>query len=225
VFLRDGEQKRRLGGAWADAVDVDVVPRRLAGQRFGEGDQAAFGARINGFAEASDATGIAGDVDDLAAAALHHLRQQCPGQLHRSDEIQRNQFLPQAGCGIPERSGLAPAGAVDEYIRRADLGLNGFREGADRGLVGQIDGKEFGLLAFVADSGGGCLALVAVDVAADDRCPRFRQRLCRCLADAGGSAGNHRDLVFETHGFSLCQHHVALLVRNSETLRRVSGSS
>src|SRR3984893_17178884 len=41
-------EQGRVGRAGADAVDVDVIARHLAGQRFGEGDQAALRRSVYG---------------------------------------------------------------------------------------------------------------------------------------------------------------------------------
>src|SRR5262249_42007492 len=86
-LLRAGGKHRRIGRTRTYAIDVDRVSGHLARERLGESNKPTFGAGINGLAAATDASGVAGNVDDLAAVSGDHWRQQRLGQMRRTGEV------------------------------------------------------------------------------------------------------------------------------------------
>src|SRR5208282_585395 len=116
----------------------------------------------------ADPAGIAADVDNLAAVALHHLWQKSLDQLHWTDEVEHHDLVPNVKGHLPERTDLAPAGAVDDDVDRAALSLDGCAEAGDRSVIGDIEVDVLGLMTLLLNRGSGGLAFVLGDIGYDD---------------------------------------------------------
>ena len=190
-------QQRRIGRARADAIYIDAVAGDLPRQRLGEGDGAALGAGINGLAQAADATRVAGDDDDLAAAALDHLVEEGVRDRHRAEQVQVDHLAPEFRRVFHEGLDLAPAGDIGDHIHMAAQFVGPLLEGGDRLQVGDVEADELGAVPLLAQGGGGLAPLLFV--AQQHEGAGRRQRLGRGPPDARCGAGDDRRLVFQLH--------------------------
>ncbi len=183
-----GVEQRRVGRARAHAVDRDLVPGHLPGQRLGQRDHPALGARVDGFPGAADAARVAGQVDDApAGVGLDHPRQERGADVHRPQVVDRHHLGREFRCGVEELIGAIPAGGVHHDVGHADFGVGRIPQGVDLGRVGDIHrqrGDQLGALLGRGHRGG------LVQVGGDHPVALCGERQRYRLADTRTGAGH-----------------------------------
>ena len=85
-----------LGESRSDRRDRDPVRPERAGERLAEGDQAGLAGSVGRGLRLPAERAARGHVDDVAAAAAHHVLHRAPGHVRRAGEVDAERLLPAA---------------------------------------------------------------------------------------------------------------------------------
>src|SRR5436305_8669200 len=102
-----GEQ-RGVSRAGAHAVDPDLVPCHLPGQRLGEGDHAALGGGVDRLARGSDPARVRTQVHHGPGALAGHHRHHCLAGVQDAVQVDPDGAIPVGRVGVGEGAGLVP---------------------------------------------------------------------------------------------------------------------
>jgi hypothetical protein len=98
----DGRQHGGFGRAGADAVGGDALAGGFAGNGFGEGNEAALGAGVDGFHRGADAAGVRGDIDEASPTGLEHVGQDGAGHAHGPGQVDLQHLVHEGFVGFDE---------------------------------------------------------------------------------------------------------------------------
>src|SRR5664280_523343 len=173
----------------------------LARQRAGEGEHGALGCDIGQHARHALIGGARGDVDDLAAAALDHVRYDVADHQIRASHVDRHHAIPQLRVPLVEVSGLERGVErrvvhQDVYLTEAFDGLSD--QALDRLLVADVElDAGHAICAMAAGDFRG--KVLAVGDVGDHHARAFGGERLRIMpADALGAAGDDRGFSFQS---------------------------
>ena len=181
-------------------VDADVVARQFDREGAGKGDDGALAGGIGSTARPGPEGGGGRRVEDAAAATLLHLGHGSGGEELDALDVDGEDAVVEIFRHIGrlgER--IADAGIVQNRVDPAKSfhrRLDGLGHVAGLADVGP---DKLHLAAFGPDCGGNALAAVLVDIDAQDLCPFGGEAVGEGFAKSGRGAGDHRNLVLQTH--------------------------
>ena len=181
-------------------IDRDAVLPELARQRAGESKYGALGCDIGQHARHALVGGARGDVDDLAATALDHVRHDMADHQIRAPHVDRHHAIPQFRVPLVEISRLQRR--VERGVVHQDVDLtkafDGLRDQVfDRLFVADVEldaGNRIGAMA-AGDFRGELLAVG--DVGDHHARALGGERLRIMPADALGAAGDDCGFSFQ----------------------------
>src|SRR6266849_3983091 len=101
-------EQRSFGRAGADDIDVDIVARKLARERFRKRDYRALASGVDRLAQRADAPGVGGNRDDLAVAMRLHSRDGRLAAVEDAAIVDRDNPVPGLGRAFDEGLELVP---------------------------------------------------------------------------------------------------------------------
>src|SRR5690606_7543032 len=183
---------RRLHQRHVDGGEEDVLAAELGLGAAAEGVQRRLGGDVGREPRRAGQHADRTDVDDVAAPAPGHGRQQAHGQAQAAEVVQLHGPLEVVEAVVAEldRAADGAAGVVDQDVHRLVFGQHRLDQLVDGGQVGEVAGIGPALAASGDDlvAGGHQLFLAAGDD--DDLAAGRRHLLGGGLADAGGTAGD-----------------------------------
>ena len=163
-------------------------------QPFGKADRSMFGDRIRRRADLREQSGRRSGVEQIAAAALEHLRHQDARGPDMGEHVDLPNVLPDIIAHFRAAAG-DDAGIGHEQVDRPDIGFDGFDKGADILCLGHV-----GPDRHATDVTGNRLRTGQIAVRADDCLCAFRGKAPRhSRSDPAGAAGDYDNLVFQFH--------------------------
>src|SRR5688500_3058456 len=175
------------------------MPRDLAGNRLGEGNDAALGRRVDGLTARADTACIGGDRDDLAGLLLDHVTERRPRAGHRAAQVDGEDLVPELGRGLNERHRLVPAGAVDQDVQSTGATGAGVDGGVDGGDVGDVERLRGGHAARLLDLGGDGARAGRIQIGDRHAGALAGEGVRDAAPDAAGGAGDERRTPVELH--------------------------
>ena len=213
------ELRRALENPGHDAVDINVLPGVGHRQRAGELEHGALGASIGEHAFAAAQAPTGGDIDNLAALLLDHLRQYRPAAVELAGQVGIHAVVPirigQFVQRLAHILGVA-AGVVDQDIDPAQLPQRRLRHRIDLIGAGDVGLRDHALAAGGADLGGGLLQLGKGARGHYDVGSGLGEPNRHRPAQAAPRAGYYRDFALkleavEDHASSCCHCHLATI--------------
>ena len=163
----------------------------------GEADDRRLRGAIDGDQRFSSASGLRGEVDDLASATLldHLLRDRLEGEQQTLD-IHRIDTTVAFASDFDDGSEVENPRVVDENVDAAELGNRGDHHGVDRSLICDVELETDGVGSQRRCDGFGALF---VQIGDDDLCAFLHVAFRDRLADAASGACDDGDLVVQFH--------------------------
>jgi hypothetical protein len=134
----------------------------LAGEGFGEADEAGFGGGVVGL---TGLTGLAydgGDVDDASPAVFDHLRHDGLSHEKGSSEIGGEDVIPVFALHAHGEDVAGDSGVVDEDVDGSEVCEGGFGAVADGLFAGDVEGESVGASSGGVDGVGDLVELVEI---------------------------------------------------------------
>ena len=183
--------------AGRDGVDVDMVLDEVEARALGEADDRRLRRAVDGDERLAATSGLGGQVDDLAAAALlDHLLG--AGLQHEQKALDIDGIdAPVALAGdLDNRREVEDAGVVDQDVEAAEMRYGGGDRRVDRSLFGDVELDPEGVRP---EGGGDGLGARFVQVGDDDLRAFLHVALRDGLADAARGAGDDCNFVPDLH--------------------------
>ena len=176
--------------AGLDDFDDDVLRRQFVGQRLRKSFQGVFGGAIERHHRQPDQAGARADVDDQSALVLPEVRQHRPRDVHDAKDVDAELFLHLFACNPLEHAERAEARVIDQRVDSSESRGAGLDRLADAvavlnvqsGYQHIVQGRQLGFPGWRAHG-------------RDDVPAAVCKELGRCMADAGGCAGDQDCLL------------------------------
>src|ERR1700694_1170518 len=133
IFHHVGEDRPRR-----DRVNPHALGRHLARERLRKCENAALARAVVNHLVSADLTELRADVDDVAVAALEHLRQHVPRTEKHCAEVDVHHLVPLLGRHLVQEHLREDARVVDEDLDGAELSLHALDHGLDLGFLGDV---------------------------------------------------------------------------------------
>ena len=178
-----------------DAGDLDAGAAQLGAQGLAQPHHVVLGPAVGAAAREAALAGGRGDVDDVAAAAGEHPRDDLLDAEHHAVDVDVDHPLGGGVVLVPDRvADLHDPRVVDQDVDRAELRLGAVEEVLDRRALGHVELEGDGA---VTELLGGLLGGREVEVADGDLHALAQEGLRGGAADAAGGAGDRGDLAGE----------------------------
>src|SRR2546423_3131408 len=182
----------RLDEPGCNSVDQNIPGTELFGDGFRKSDQSGFAGGVVGLSLVADQSDDAGDVDDAAAATLHHAARDGPNTGERAAQIGVLYRIPVFVFEAHDDVVAGDTGVVYQDIDRAKRLLDIVDELCDGGRGADV-GSESG--GDGSDGSGGFIGALLVPTNDGDPCTGFGERLGDGASDSSCAASDKRILT------------------------------